>query len=205
VSNEDQFRTRREEYAEQTWRAVVAAARALFAEKGYTSTTVQQIARQARVSPATVYAQCGGKQGLLETLLDAWTAGALVREIIDACAAAETGPEKLKVLAEGYLRIHETSGDIIRIVIDAAASASVAADFLKTANDRHIQALLEIAAQLRATGDLSDGLSDEDVANIIFFHFRYEQFTLAAFEFGWGETRALNWIRERVQMAILKP
>ena len=74
-----------------TWRAVVAAARELFAEKGYSSTTVQQIARRARVSPATVYAQCGGKQGLLETLMDAWTAGALVREILDACAAARTG------------------------------------------------------------------------------------------------------------------
>ena len=57
--------------------------------------------------------------------------------------------QKLKVLAEGYLTIHETSGDIIRIVTDAAASAPMAADFLKTANDRHHQALLEIAAQLR--------------------------------------------------------
>jgi AcrR family transcriptional regulator len=205
MSNDEQFRSRREEYAEVTSRAVVAAARELFAEKGYSSTTVQQIARRARVSPATVYAQCGGKQGLLETLMDAWTAGALVREIIDACAAAQAGRKKLNVLAQGYLSIHETSGDIIRIVADAAASAPVAADFLNTANDRHHQALLEIAAQLRETGDLRDELSDEDVANIIFFHFRYEQFTLAAFEFGWGETRALDWIRERIETAILKP
>ena len=53
------------------------------------------------MSPATVYAQCGGKQGLLETLMDTWTAGALVREIIDACAAAPTTVDKLNLLADG--------------------------------------------------------------------------------------------------------
>jgi AcrR family transcriptional regulator len=204
VASEDQIRSRRDEYAEQTVRAVVAAARELFGENGYSGTTVQQIARRARVSPATVYAQCGGKQGLLETLMDTWTAGALVREIIDACAAARTASEKLEVLADGYVTLVDTAGDIIRIVTDAAATAPVAADFLKTANQRHHQALLEVAAQLRDTGDLADGLSDEDVANIIFFHFRFEQFTLAADEFGWGEERARDWISERIATAILK-
>ena len=64
---------------------------------------------------------------------------------------------------------------------------------------------IEIAAQMRETGALADGLSDDDVADIIFFHFRYEQFTLAAHGFGWGEPRARDWIRERVETAILAP
>ena len=70
-SQEDRLLSRRQEYAEATWRAVVTAARELFGEAGYSRTTVQQIARRARVSPATVYAQCGGKRGLLKTLMDA--------------------------------------------------------------------------------------------------------------------------------------
>ncbi|MBN1527835.1 MAG: TetR/AcrR family transcriptional regulator [Thermoleophilaceae bacterium] len=204
ASNDDQFRSRRDEYAEVTRRAVVAAARELFGEKGYSSTTVQEISRRARVSPATVYAQCGGKQGLLESLMDAWTAGALVREIIDSCAMARTGAERLQVLADGYLKIFETSGDIIRIVTDAAATSPVAAEFLGTANTRHHQALLEIVAQIRESGDLIEGLSDEDAANIIFFHFRAEQFMLAAYGFGWGEARTRDWLRERIESAILK-
>lgn len=205
VTKNDQIRSRRDEYAELTWQAVVTAARELFGEKGYSGTTVQEIARRARVSPATVYAQNGGKQGLLETLMDTWTAGALVRDIIDACAAARTASEKLDVLAHGYVTLVDSAGDIIRIVTDAAATAPVAAAFLETANQRHHDALLEIAAQLRETGDLANGISDEDVANIIYFHFRFEQFTLAAHEFGWGEARARDWIRERVGAAILKP
>src|ERR1700757_4108962 len=112
-SQEDRLLSRRQEYAEATWRAVVTAARELFGEAGYSRTTVQQIARRARVSPATVYAQCGGKQGLLKTLMDEWTAGPVVRETIEACAAAGSGREKLHVLAEGYVAIIEASGDII--------------------------------------------------------------------------------------------
>src|SRR5215831_20128289 len=115
-SREEGLLSRRQEYAEATWRAVVAAARELFAEAGYSKTTVQQIARRARVSPATVYAQCGGKQGLLKTLMDSWTAGPLVLEIIEACAAAPSAEEKLRALADGYVAIYRASGDIIRIV-----------------------------------------------------------------------------------------
>src|ERR1700690_2239611 len=66
-------RPRREEYADQTRAAVIAAARRLFAENGFFQTKVEQIAKLSRVSPATVYAQCGGKQGLLRSLMDSWT------------------------------------------------------------------------------------------------------------------------------------
>jgi AcrR family transcriptional regulator len=201
--NDDQFRTRREEYADATSQAVVTAARELFAETGYARTTVQQIARRARVSPATVYAQCGGKKGLLKTLMDEWTSSPLVREIIEACASAGSGAAKLQVLADGYLAIYKASGDIIRIVTDAAVTTADAGAFLVIANDRHIQALVEIVAGIRRAGDLAVGLSDEEAARIIYFHFRFEQFTLVADEFGWGDARALDWIRERVELAIL--
>jgi AcrR family transcriptional regulator len=203
MSNDDQYRSRRDEYAETTWQAVVTAARELFGTAGYSRTTVQQIAQRARVSPQTVYAQCGGKKGLLKTLMDSWTAGPLVREIIESCAAARTGADKLQVLADGYVTLYKASGDIIRIVTDAASAAQDAASFLETANARHLDALVEIVAQIRAVGDLHEDLSDEDAARIIYYHFRFEQFTLVSDTFGWGEERARNWIRGRLELALL--
>jgi AcrR family transcriptional regulator len=203
TKREAQSRSRREEYAEATWQAVVTAARELFADAGYSRTTVEQIARRARVSPATVYAQCGGKQGLLKTLMDSWTAGPLVLEIIEACNAAPSATEKLDVLADGYVAIYRASGDIIRIVTDAAAAASVAAEFLETAAARHHEALLTIVRQIRETGDLRKEISDQDAARIIYYHFHFAQFTLAADTFGWGEARARDWIRQRVENALL--
>jgi AcrR family transcriptional regulator len=203
MATNERLPSRRDEYAEATWQAVVTAARELFGEAGYSGTTVQQIARRARVSPATVYAQCGGKQGLLKTLMDTWTAGPLVREIIEACAAAPSGAEKLRVLADGYVAIYRASGDIIPIVTDAAAAVPGAGEFLKTANERHFDALAEIVAQIRETGDLRKDVSDEDAARIIYYHFRFEQFKLADEDFGWGVDRTRDWIRERVELALL--
>jgi hypothetical protein len=51
--------------------------------------------------------------GAAEDLMDEWTAGPLVREIIEACAAAGTAKQKLAVLADGYRAIYNVSGDII--------------------------------------------------------------------------------------------
>jgi AcrR family transcriptional regulator len=63
-------RPRREEYPELTRRAVLEATRQLFGERGFFLVKVDEIAAASRVSPATVYAQCGGKHGLLRSLMD---------------------------------------------------------------------------------------------------------------------------------------
>ena len=75
--------------------------------------------------------------------------------------------------------------------------------FSRRRTARHLEALVAIVAQMRGTGDLRKDLSDEDAARIIYYHFRFEQWTLAADTFGWGEARARDWIRERVEIALL--
>ena len=187
-----------------TRRDVINAARKLFAEDGYEQTTVERIAREARVSPATVYAQCGGKEGLLRALMDMWTTGDLVERIIADCAAATTGRAKLKELADGYVELYAEDDDIIRLVTRAAASAPPAADFLGVADQRHQEALAVIVEGIREVGDLAEGLTVDDAARIVFFHFRHAQFTLAAETFGWGVDRSRQWLLERVEAAILK-
>src|SRR6185437_15359362 len=82
--------SRRAEYAEATRRAIIAAARELFVERGYTATKVDEVAALARVSPATVYAVAGGKQGLLHTLVDDWTQAPEVDEAYRAIEASDS-------------------------------------------------------------------------------------------------------------------
>ena len=187
-----------------TRQSVVEAARTLFAANGYEQTTVPSIAREARVSAATVYAQCGGKEGLLRTLMDMWTRSDLVTRIIADCAAATTGHAKLTALADGYVELYAADDDIIRIVTRAAASAPPAADFVGIADQRHHEALAVIVQGIEDVGDLADGLSVDDAARIIFFHFRHAQFVLAVETFGWGVDRTRRWILERVEAAVLK-
>src|SRR5918999_403554 len=50
--------------------AVVGAARRLFLERGYGSTTIEAISELADVPPATVYRLFSSKHGILKSLLD---------------------------------------------------------------------------------------------------------------------------------------
>src|SRR6201996_2353254 len=98
-------RSRREEYADQTRAAVIAAARQLFAENGFFQTKVEEIAKLGRVSPATVYAQCGGKQGLLRLLMDSWTQSEAVAEAYQESLAAADAGLLIHNLSAAYLQI----------------------------------------------------------------------------------------------------
>ena len=66
---------RRALQAQQTRTAVLAACRALFAERGWAATGVRDIATAAGVSVETIYATLGGKVALLTAALDGAVAG----------------------------------------------------------------------------------------------------------------------------------
>jgi AcrR family transcriptional regulator len=65
----------REAKAKETRAAVIAAASALFVERGYESTSIQAVADRAGVSRATVFNSVGGKPVLLRIAYDVATVG----------------------------------------------------------------------------------------------------------------------------------
>lgn len=66
--------TLRQQQAAATRIAVVAAARRVFAERGYAAATIADIAGAAGVAVPTVYKLYGSKRGLLSAASDAWAA-----------------------------------------------------------------------------------------------------------------------------------
>src|ERR1700685_4595389 len=133
-----------EEHADQTRAAVIAAARRLFAENGFFQTKVEQIAKLSRVSPATVYAQCGGKQGLLRSLMDSFTQSQVVAESYAESLAADDAVLVMATLSDAYLEITRQWGDIIRVVLDVAPHDVESAAVLATAQKRHNHNLSQI-------------------------------------------------------------
>src|SRR3954449_438495 len=71
----------RERQAQQTREEILRAARRLFAERGYTRTSVRDVADAAGVSPQTVYDSIGSKQALVARLNDAIDSEAGIAEI----------------------------------------------------------------------------------------------------------------------------
>src|ERR1700752_1747059 len=109
--------SRRAEYAEATRRAIVSAARELFAQQGFSATKVDDIAALARVAPATVYAVTGGKQGLLHTLVDEWTEAPEVGDAYREIAEVADARAVIATVASLTRRMRRDWGDVMRIVL----------------------------------------------------------------------------------------
>src|SRR6202161_3764126 len=197
-------RPRREEYADQTRAAVIAAARRLFAENGFFQTKVEQIAKLSRVSPATVYAQCGGKQGLLRLLMDSWTQSQAVAESYQESLAAADAGLLIQTLGAASLEITKQWGDVIRVVIEVAPHDGESAAVLATAQKRHNHNLTQICRHLEDIGALRDGVDARLATRIITYYYGIDGLLRAHDVFGWSLERSNKWLLARASAAVLR-
>ena len=96
----DVVKSRRAEYAEQTRNALLLAAAQAFAEHGFASTSITQIAKSARVTKGAVYHHFSDKDALFEEVVKHYNAAAqadvheaIARHPDDAWGAAVAGLE----------------------------------------------------------------------------------------------------------------
>ena len=197
-------RSRREEYADQTRVAVIAAARQLFAENGFFQTKVEQIAKLSRVSPATVYAQCGGKQGLLRLLMDSWTQAPMVAASLQESLAASDAALVMQALSTAYLQITKQWGDVIQVVIDVAPHDEESGAVLATAQRRHNRNLTAICRHLEGIGALRDDVDARLASRIITYYYGIDGLLRTRDVFGWSLERSNEWLLARVSAAVLR-
>src|SRR6202167_674701 len=197
-------RPRREEYADQTRAAVIAAARRLFAENGFFQTKVEQIAKLSRVSPATVYAQCGGKQGLLRSLMDSWTQAPVIVEVEQKALATDDAAVVMQTLSTAYLQITEQWGDVVRVVIDVAPHDDESGVVLATAQRRHNRSLTTICRHLEDIGALRDDVDARLASRIITYYYGIDGLLRTRDVFGWSLERSNEWLLARASAAVLR-
>jgi AcrR family transcriptional regulator len=197
-------RSRREEYADQTRAAVIAAARRLFAENGFFQTKVEQIAKLSRVSPATVYAQCGGKHGLLRSLMDSWTQAPVVVDSLQESLAAADAALVIQTLSTAYLQITKQWGDVIQVVIDVAPHDKESGAVLATAQRRHNRNLTAICRHLEDIGALRDDVDARQASRIITYFYGIDGLLRTREVFGWSLERSNEWLLPRASAAVLR-
>ena len=197
-------RPRREEYADQTRAAVLAAARQLFAEKGFFQTKVEQIAKLSRVSPATVYAQCGGKHGLLRSLMDSWTQTPAVNESHQQSLASSDPVQLMQTLSAAYLQITQQWSDVIQIVISVAPHDDESAAVLAIARQRHDRNLTEICRHLEDIGALRNDVDARLASQIITYYYGIDGLLRTRDVFGWSLERSNEWLLAHASAAVLR-
>ncbi|MBL4791940.1 TetR/AcrR family transcriptional regulator [Citromicrobium bathyomarinum] len=143
-------------------RAIVDAARSLFAEQGYERTTLKDIVDRAGGSLATVYKVFGNKDGLLEAVVFEKAASGEV--IVQRAVAAGGTPQQiLHRIGEG-LRLHFLDPEVVALVRIVVARSLEDADFARTFHERTAtrtrDSLRNLFARWKADGTAMAGTPD---------------------------------------------
>jgi AcrR family transcriptional regulator len=193
---------RRAEQAAATRRAILAAARDLFVERGYAATAVAEIAALAQVSVDTVYSAVGRKPALLRELIETSISGAdhavpaVERDYVIAVRAAPTARDALVIYASAVTSIHERLAPIFLALRDAALTDPTCAELWTEIANRRVRNMRAMAADLRAAGGLRQDLTDEEVADVVWSMNAVEYWLLLVRERGWTPDRFRRWIAD---------
>ena len=205
ATSPDRAISRRAEYAEATRQAAVDAARRLFRDKGYFAPTVNEIAPEARVSPATVYAVNGGKQGLLRALIDVWSAAPEVAVGVEHIESLDDPAEILRYTTAVTRQMRQDYGDIMRVVIAAAPHDGTAAEGLTLATRRYRDGIGVAARRIAELGGLRAGMDADAALDIMWFYLGYAGFFTLVDDNGWSYAKAEEWLHNAVSQALRKP
>lgn len=194
----------RERRAQLTRDEILRAARRLFAERGYASTSVREIAQAAGVSAQTVYDSLGSKQAVVARLNDLIDAEAGIGDIVRA--AAESGDPREAVAAPARVArsILENCGDIVHALVTGAASEPELAVVRAEGRRRHVEGTRRIVGLLQRLDGLDPAVEPGEAAATLAALSDVSFALMLRDEYGWSPDRIETWIAETSRTLLLR-
>jgi AcrR family transcriptional regulator len=199
--------TGRRQAAARTRAAILAAARALFAEHGYAATPMTAIAERAGVALDTVYASVGRKPELARLLIETAISGtdqavpAEQRDYVRAIQAAPNVETKIAIYAAAMAAIAPRLA-LVRTIIEQAArdEPGLAALWAEIAERRAANMRLFVA-NLATAGPLR--LDLDEAADIVWATNAPELYQLLARQRGWSPQRYERFLADTWHRLLL--
>jgi AcrR family transcriptional regulator len=195
----------RERQAQLTQDEILKAARRLFAERGYTRTSVRDIAAAAGVSAQTVYDSIGSKQALVARLNDLIDAEAGIADIVGVVARSSDPREVAALSAKIARSILEHCGDIIHALVTGAAAEPDLQVALDEGHRRHVRGAGMVVGLLQKMDALDESVDPEEARETL-AAISDAQFALLLRDgYGWSLDRIESWIAATSQTLLLGP
>jgi AcrR family transcriptional regulator len=195
--------SRRQRQAQQTREEILSAARRLFAERGYTRTSVRDIAEAAGVSAQTVYDSIGPKQALVARLNDVIDAEAGIPAIATAVARSSDPTEIAATSAKITRSILEHSGDVIHALVTGAAAEPELEAVLAEGQRRHLQGAATIVGLLQRLNALDASIDRETAVNTLAAVSDIRLALVLRESYGWSLDHIEQWIATTSQALLL--
>jgi AcrR family transcriptional regulator len=187
--------------AAETRRTIIEAAIELFRQRGWTATTLPQVAQRAGTAVDTVSSVFGSKVGLLMTVVDVAIVGddeeaAMVDRPDFAEIARGTRAERVRTGVHYAMNVYERSVPILRTLQEAAASDATAhARLVQYDEDRRTLMAAGLALMI-------DEPASEDVIDAVWALVSPDVFALLTERRGWSLERTELWFTDMLIAAI---
>jgi AcrR family transcriptional regulator len=180
-------------------RAVIEAARFLFIEGGYATTTVAAISRRADVPEPTVYRLFSSKVGILKVLLDVSIAGD------DEPVAVPERPAVISLLDDPdphtalasftaiTTEINRRTNDLYTVLSRAADSDAEAAALLDGIRHQRDHGQAHLVHALHRKKRLRAGLAADAAADVVHALMSPEVYRLLVVDRGWSPEHYQRW------------
>lgn len=178
--------------AQATRQAVMTAARTLFAERGYTATTIEAISRSAGIPVQTIYSAFGTKRTILEEIRVAWIRDADVAESFGEAMTMPRLGDRLRLAAHWTRRQFEFGHDVIAAYQEAARVDPEAARVWKAALQGRAVGLSKMIRSAR--GDLRPGLPPKRAVDTFVAMTLPEAYRTLVLERGWTPDQFEDWL-----------
>lgn len=200
---------RRQQSAADTRNAILASAQAAFVRDGWARTTIASIAREASVSPETVYAVFGNKRALIQALVQRAVRGAspdvplLQQAVPRAIGAASDQSAQVSLFADDIVEVLERVAPLVAVVREAARAEP---ELERLYRDLHVGRRRNLAfftEALASRGLLRGGMGAEEATRIIWRLASPEQFTLSRDVEGLSVADYRQWLASSIERLLL--
>jgi AcrR family transcriptional regulator len=193
----------RDRRAQQTREEILQSARRLFAERGYSRTSVRDIAEAAGVSAQTVYDSIGSKQELVARLNDLIDTEARVGEIAGALARSGDPQQIAAMSARVTCSIVGNCGDILHALVTGAAAEPELRAVLAEGHRRHVEGARTVVKLLRKMDALGGSVDPRAAADTLAAITDFQFALLLRDGYGWSLDRIETWMAETSRALLL--
>ncbi len=195
--------------AGDTRRTLLATAARLFAERGYVATSIDEIARAAGVSRATVFTSVGGKPALLKAAYDIALVGddeavpLVERESSKLIRGEPDARRYLERYAELASEIAGRIAIISEVVRGAAGADPDARSLYEKMQAERLIGARHIVDDVEAKGGLRRGLRADAAVDIVWTLIEPGLYVRLVHERGWSTTLYARWLAETLEAQLL--
>jgi AcrR family transcriptional regulator len=159
----------------ETRARIVDAARAVFSQDGFHRAAVDEVARRADVSRATIYYQFGSKLGLVEAVLDDIERTGRLERVIAAAGLPDAVEATRRSFEEGS-RFWAADHGLVRKLLGLAAADPETRRLVQERDRNRLVLVTDLAARLAEQRRLRRGCSVDEAVQTLWLLSSFEAF-----------------------------